>query len=393
MKKKIGLYLGSGSAIGGTFQYSIAMLTAVRSLPRDRYDVLCGYAEDQWHSYLLELDLPVTFIRRDAWSRFLSRIARQGRYPMAWWRQIFPWLNPAARVILRQKCDLWIFPAGDEWSYEIPTQALVTIHDLMHRYERRFAEVSAHGVYEAREKQNSRICQWARGVLVHAETGKHQVVESYHINPELVHVLPMVPPAYIFQPEKVEGFEERYSLPRKFIFYPANFFEHKNHAGLIRAAALLQSKLPDFSLVFAGSPYPPEGYAALQKMIRDYNLTDRVHFLGYIPDKDMVEMYRRARAMVMPSFFGPCNIPPLEAIALGCPAAVADVYGAREQLEQAVLYFNPAIDQEIANTLEILWENDDLCQELSRQGLIQASLWNQTHFNAALGNIIDAILY
>lgn len=46
----------------------------------------------------------------------------------------------------------------------------------------------------------------------------------------------------------------------------------------------------------------------------------------------MPEFYRRARRMVMPTYFGPTNIPPLEANALGCPVAVSKVYGMPEQL-------------------------------------------------------------
>jgi len=45
--------------------------------------------------------------------------------------------------------------------------------------------------------------------------------------------------------------------------------------------------------------------------------------------------------MIMPTFFGPTNIPPLEAIAVGCPVAVSNIYGMPHQLGDAALYFNP----------------------------------------------------
>ena len=55
--------------------------------------------------------------------------------------------------------------------------------------------------------------------------------------------------------------------------------------------------------------------------------------------------------MVFPSLFGPDNLPPLEAIAHGCPAMVADIPGAREQLGSAVSYFQPFSELKLAEQM------------------------------------------
>jgi len=125
--------------------------------------------------------------------------------------------------------------------------------------------------------------------------------------------------------ETPHGFDDRYRLPEKFILYPARFWEHKNHRSLIEAVRLLKQTIPDLKLVLAGSQQ--NAYAASVELVRRYDLMDDVLFLGHIPDDDMPELYRRARAMVMPTFYGPTNIPPLEAFVAGCPVAVSAVYG------------------------------------------------------------------
>ncbi|MGO7536936.1 glycosyltransferase, partial [Rhizobium leguminosarum] len=61
-------------------------------------------------------------------------------------------------------------------------------------------------------------------------------------------------------------------------------------------------------------------YAAFKAMASELGLSQAVHFVGYVPDSDLAGFYRRARGFVMPTFFGPTNIPPLEAMVCGCPA-------------------------------------------------------------------------
>ena len=88
----------------------------------------------------------------------------------------------------------------------------------------------------------------------------------------------------------------------------------------------------------------------------------------------MPEFYRRARAMVMPTFFGPTNIPPLEAFALGCPVAVSNIYGIPEQVGDAALLFDPNSVEEIADCIERLWQDDALCASLISKGHARTEL-------------------
>jgi glycosyltransferase involved in cell wall biosynthesis len=389
MKKRIGLFLGGDQQIGGAFQYNLAMLDACAGLPRERFEVVACYSNPGWRRYLQEHPLPAVFLPRDFLSRTLCKAARVGNIPMNWWRAVFPFVNPMARGMLRLRCDLWIFPTGDEWTYELPVPALTTIHDLMHRYERRFPEVSANGEYGRREKLLSLLCRYARGILVDSEVGKEHVQESYHLTPERIFVLPFVPPGYIFTPGDPAGLDERYHLPPKFIFYPANFWEHKNHRGLLLALAAVKNDIPDLRLVLGGAL--DHNGAAAQELAAELQLQENVLFPGYIADADMAAVYRRARALVMTTFFGPTNIPPLEAMALGCPVGVSDIYGMREQLGDAALYFDPAAPAEIARVLVRLWQDDALGATLKQRGLQRAAAWTRSHFSARLGEIIDAV--
>jgi glycosyltransferase involved in cell wall biosynthesis len=234
------------------------------------------------------------------------------------------------------------------------------------------------------------MLHWSKGIFVDSLVGKRHVIDSYGLAPGRICVLPYVAPEYIRAKKCPDGFNKRYSLPKKYIYYPAQFWKHKNHKGLIRAVALLKDKIPDLNLVLSGSS--KNGYQAARKTVRECKLTARIHFLGYVPEADMSELYRRARALIMPTFFGPTNIPPLEAAATGCPMAISGVYGMRKQMEDAALYFNPSSIHEIASCIERLWGDDALCKELAHRGKARSMQWTQSHLNHSFSNIIESIL-
>jgi glycosyltransferase involved in cell wall biosynthesis len=63
-----------------------------------------------------------------------------------------------------------------------------------------------------------------------------------------------------------------------------------------------------------------------------------------------------------------------------------------EQLGDAALYFNPKSVNQMAEVLQALWEDDDLCTEMARRGIRRASKWTQQKFNEKLYSIIDFYL-
>ena len=202
-------------------------------------------------------------------------------------------------------------------------------------------------------------------------------------------MLPYVPPRYISEAVISPDFFHKYQLPAKFIFYPAQFWWHKNHIRLISALAKVKEKHHDISLVLVGTR--KNAYDDVERHVKSLGLDSHVRIFGYVPDNDMPEFYRRARAMVMPTFFGPTNIPPLEAFALGCPVAVSNVYGIPEQVGDAALLFDPDSVEEIANCIERLWQEDALCASLISKGHARAVLWGQQKFSQVLHGIVEKL--
>jgi glycosyltransferase involved in cell wall biosynthesis len=388
---RIGLYLGFPPEGGGAFQYAQSVLAAVAALPNNDYEIVVAHAHPAWSKILDGYNPKINSLAvREGRLEPAIRFALRQGFPIVLWRWIAPNIHALTRRLLRQNCDLWIFPAQDVLTYALPTGTIGAIHDLMHRHEKHFPEVSGWGLFGRRERHYQNLCAYARAILVDSEIGKSHVTDAYMIASKHVHVLPYVAPNYINQEVTPADFDSRYTLPPKFAFYPAQFWEHKNHIRLINALAKAHESVPDLHLVLAGSK--KNAYAKIIETINDLNLKEKVHVLGYIPDQDMSTFYRRARALVMPTFFGPTNIPPLEAMAVGCPMALSNIYAMPEQVGSAALLFDPMSVSAIADAMVRLATDDALCARLSEAGRTRANEWGQPQFSTRLREIIQSML-
>ncbi|MEP6507805.1 MAG: glycosyltransferase family 1 protein [Gemmatimonadales bacterium] len=388
--KRIGVLL-SASPGGGAFQYTQAMLNAVLAFPL-KFGITAAVGDPLWLD-VLPPRVSVLRLQDTTINRALNKAWHVARLPQSLWRKTVARLDSNVRMLKSANCDLWICPNHDRYAFRAPIPALGTVHDLMHRYESRFPEVSENGEYDLREFHFGETSRWAKGVLVDSEVGKMQLIESYNVPSDKVHVLPYIAPAYIYasDPSGDPGILSRYNVPEKFFFYPAQFYRHKNHAGLIEALARLKTTRPDVRLVLVGTK-ERNGFADVQAEVERLGLHDNVQFLGYVPDDDIPALYRAARALVMPTYFGPTNIPQLESFALGCPVATSRIYGIPDQVGDAALLFDPGSVDQIFDCLERLWTNDALCADLVEKGRLHAAAWGPEQFRDRLLQIVERLV-
>lgn len=386
MRRRIGLYLGSTPQQGGIFQYSQSVLEALSHLPAARYQPFAICATELWQQQAEACGIEAVSVRVSDLERGLAALWLHGMLPASPWRRWIARRQPGFRKVAALDLDLILYPAHDRWSYLWPLPALAAVHDLMHRYERRFPEVG--GLYRLREAHHHSIAAYCRAALVDSDCGRKQFCESYAADASRVFVLPYIAPAAVRQASTEDRTPA--GLPAKYFFYPAQFWPHKNHSRLLRALSLVARRHPDVQLVLTGSK--AHEYPRLQAQVRQLHLSGQVHFLGYVPELGMHGLYRRARALVMPTFFGPTNIPPLEAFALDCPVAISGIYGMPDQLGDAALYFDPESEESIAAVMERLWVDDALREELIQRGRQHAEQWGQAAFAVRLAECIDASL-
>lgn len=388
--RSIGLYLGVAPTAGGMFQYAQSVIEALSCLDAASYRITIAHGEADWAPILARFGLAGHALRHARPGIKIADAAMAMRLPVSLIRMLSPLVNPLVRELRKLDCDTWIFPAQESLTYQVPgVRTIGTIHDLMHRYEPHFPEVSALFRYGIREHRFRHIACCSNAVLVDSEVGRDQVVESYHVPHERIWPLPYVAPSYLLDTTTRTDFDAHYGLPERFVFYPAQFWPHKNHLRLLEAISIVANTHPDIALVLSGSKR--HNFNEVQAHAKALRIDSKVFFVGYVPDADLAGFYKRARALVMPTFFGPTNIPPLEALALGCPAIVSGIYGMPEQCGDAALYFNPKNHEEMAAQISRVWSDDALAASMSRRSIERSRQQGQSQFNHRITQIIEAV--
>ena len=259
------------------------------------------------------------------------------------------------------------------WLLAPPTQVIDTpyltiVWDIQHRLQPWFPEVSADGTWQEREGLYGSTLRRATAVIVGTEAGRRELEFFYQIPSSRILIVPHPTPLFASTySTPLEPPPEHYKLPKDYVLYPAQFWSHKNHVNLILAVEILVRELNrSITAVFVGSDQG--NLRHIEKLIRDRKLTDHVRILGFVPREDLIGLYRNAFALTYVSFFGPENLPPLEAFALGCPVIAADVEGAREQLSDAALYIDPKSPRQIADAIIRLQDDETLRSHLVGAG-------------------------
>jgi len=387
---RIGLYLGVAPSAGGMFQFAQSMVEAVSLLDVTRYQITIAYGDADWAPILARFGLVGHALRHGRLGNLIADAAMALRLPMGIIRMLSPLVNPLVRELLAFHCDTWIFPAQESLTYQVPSiRAIGSIHDLMHRYEPHFPEVHARFRYGIREHRFRNIARCSAAVLVDSEVGRGHVVESYHVTRERIWPLPYVAPSYLRDTSPRADFDTHYKLPARFVFYPAQFWLHKNHFCLLEALSIVANTLPDVALVLSGDRR--HAFDSVKTYAKALRLESKVFFVGYVPDSDLSGFYKRARALVMPTFFGPTNIPPVEALALGCPAIISEIYGMPEQCGDAALYFNPKCPKEIADQIIRVWTDDELAASMVCRGIERTLQHGQAQFNHKVKQVLEAV--
>ena len=239
---------------------------------------------------------------------------------------------------------------------------VIDVWDLQHRLQPWFPEVSDHGEWRLRETIWEEAVGRAAIVTVGSQEAKEQLCGFYGLPPDRVHVLPFPTPQRaidIAQSGRAGNLEAdvraKYGLPGDFLFYPAQFWPHKNHANLLRALKILRDRGRDISLVLTGADHGNHAY--LQNLAAGLGLSDLIHFCGFVPYDDILTFYRKAKALAYVSLFGPENLPPLEAMALGCPVILSDIPGVRALHGDGPVLVKPLEPESIADGIAFVLDN------------------------------------
>ena len=310
------------------------------------------------------------------------------KYLSPLFRRIWSWPGPLEVAARNSGVELlWFIGVGVYESTVIPYVA--TVWDLQHRLQPFFPEVNADGQWDAREQRYSQFLRRATYCVTGTDVGKGQIVKFYQLDDARVRVLPLPTPRFALESgAKSATVEPRVSQYGEYVFYPAQFWSHKNHINLFLAIKWLHDIHGlRINVVLTGSNQGNLRY--VKRMADELGISELVQFLGFVSKSELVELYQGALALTFTTYFGPDNIPPLEAFALGCPVIASNVNGAEEQLGDAAILVDPSNPEHIGRAILALRADDTLREQLCRRGYARATLWTSANYVNGVFKLFD----
>jgi glycosyltransferase involved in cell wall biosynthesis len=398
MKKNIGI-LFPLSLKGGVFQYALSII-----------DSLIDYSDKfKYTIFHNKGEKPNLFFSKKGVSPNYVAITKNHISPV---RKILHFLNltfggdiflikTLHRTLKNTDIDLLIIPTPFSFSLPINVPYIVSVPDYMHKYYPRFPE------YTLKNRLTRDIVYKyyaSRSVLV--VTDSKQGISDLHkfsnIKKEKIRTISYIPPSYIYRykdmnKKMVAELLSAYRLPEKFLFYPAQFWFQKNHARLIKALHLIKEKHKvKIPLVLVGSAKGSSMYERIYKeivvLIEKLDISEQVIHLGYVGEKELVALYKKAIALIAPPFQGPTTIPPLEAMVLGTPVVTVNLFEVPKQVGNAALLFNPLSIEDIADKAYRVWQDEELRQEMIKRGYEKTKNMTQENYAKKWEGIIEEAL-
>lgn len=320
MTIKLGVIALAGPDNGGTYQYTLSMLQALRHT--SRFEItLYG---DPKNPDFAEFGYPVCDFKEPHLRQLGALIADilHIRLPDPFASQDIL-LAPIYVLALLRTSKPFVF----------------TLHDLQENY---YPENFSWQQRAWRYQVYSRTLRRARRVICESSCVKTDITRYFGLQEERLVVIAAPPMRQFLADEtddQLQSTRVRLRLPEKFIFYPAQFWPHKNHLRLIEAFREVATEIPALKLVLTGKKR--DQYEAVMDAINARGLNDRICYLGYVEQDDLRAVYRLATALVMPSLFESVSIPIYEAFQVGTPVAASSILAIPEQVGDAALLFDP----------------------------------------------------
>lgn len=335
--------------VGGGFNQAVNAARQIISIAPPGYDVRVMTRVEENVEILRGIGLEVDFLeipKRAIWDR-LKRLTTPRR-------KRNESISPFEKEMIRRGVSVVYFTSPSPNALDIQTLPYIfTIWDLCHLDHPEFPEVSSGREFEKREDLFRKAVPKAFLTITDGDYTTELARQKYGGRFLAVH---FAPAHFMESSKKTVTVLEKYNIELGYLFYPAQFWAHKNHARLLQAAALIKTRKGVAPrIVFSGSEQGQKKDVEL--LVKRLGLQDTTRFIGFVPPDEIAALYAGSAALVMPSYFGPSNLPPLEAWSAGKPVLYPKQFASF--VGAAAYLFDPDDAASLADCICGVLANDD----------------------------------
>lgn len=214
--------------------------------------------------------------------------------------------------------------------------------------------------------------QRAAHIVVPSEATKLSVTKALSITPDRITVIPHGANDVCCEGDAVV------EVPKRFFLFVGVIKPRKNIERIVQAFSAHVRKHPETHLLLAGK-YSEEYRDQILSAVKDASIHDRIHFLGFISNKELCFLYKHALALISPSLAEGFGMTVLEAMLQGLPVITSNRGALQESAGDAAVLVDPEDTESITQAVELL---EDLTQreQLIRKGQkhVGAYTWQRT---------------
>ena len=214
-------------------------------------------------------------------------------------------------------------------------------------------------------------------IITISQNTKNDLIKYFGVSPVKIKVVYLgVSKKYRIIPDEdlLERVRQKYNLPKKFILCVGTLEPRKNISTLIRIFHFLRTsqneRFQQEHLIIAGK----RGwkYDGIFETVTQLGLEKFVHFTDFVDQKDLPNLYNLAEVFVYPSLYEGFGLPPLEAMACGCPIITSNSSSLPEVAGDAAIMINPQNVNAFAGAIKRVLTDENLRKEMIEKGLKQA---------------------
>ena len=364
---KIAAILGYDVTDGGGFNQALNAIGQMARLCEGKYEFTVFTSEKKNIRYLNKLGYEASYFRYGLTGKWLSYSATSPLLGLV--QSMLKLISGFEKSLLAEAVDLAYFVTTTRQCLALQKlNYITTVWDLCHRDSPEFPEVRSYNEFLSREYIYSNALSQALIVLCDSAELANRIGNRYGVDSERLLAMPFAPSPLLEQDYSVSAQEvlSKYQLKPGYFFYPAQFWAHKNHVRILQALKILKDDGITREVVFCGGARG--NLEQVKSRIAEFGLEEAVHLPGFVQAEEMRSLYEGCAAVVMPTYFGPTNIPPLEAWKLGKPLIYSDHLS--EQAGNAALLVNPDSAEDLANAMRIVVE-PGIAEDLVQKGHVR----------------------
>jgi glycosyltransferase involved in cell wall biosynthesis len=244
-------------------------------------------------------------------------------------------------------------------------QVVVCVHDLSYLY---FPTAYSQAFRLVYGMLIPLIFRSARGVITVSESERKSIIDHY---PFVKSRLTAIQNGGLMD-ERVPAS----SGPRGqhgYVLYVGSLSKRKNFPNMFEVACRL-ARQKGYRFVFVGGT--AGGLVASQYAVPN-DLTSLIMFAGQINStSELIKYYEGAHVLMFPSFYEASPLPPIEAMACGCPVIASTIPSLQERCGDAAIYCDPDDVDDIGRCIQRVMDDPSLHEELSRKGKERAALFS-----------------